>query len=204
MKLTARAIIKWEQLTRKPFSSISNYDEDEAVTLFYACKLSEGATISLSEFRESLTDDSISKMIMDYERQKTIIELLSPPKKETEEPEETEETETSKAPVSYYVKDLIPMLIMDGLDADFALNEMEISEIPVFLDAYEKKNRRNQESSRLWTFLQVSPHLPKKIRRPEDYLPFPWEIRERKIKARKEAEKGKDTFEAFMKSKKEI
>lgn len=49
--------------------------------------------------------------------------------------------------------------------------------------------KNNLESSRLWAFIQVLPHLSKNIKNPQDLYPFSWEIEEQKEKTMKETEK---------------
>lgn len=194
MRLTIRAIIKWEQLNQKPFSSMNYSDENDIVSLFYVCKLPDEAGMSLSEFKENLTDDSIKGMITEFEKQTLIASQFQPLSKK--------KIEESKDSDPVYIKDLVPMLVMNGLDVHFALDEMELYDIPIFLNAYDQKIRHSLESSRLWTFIQVSPHLSKKIKSPKDLYPFSWEIEEQKEKSKEETEKGMSMFEAFMNSSK--
>lgn len=197
MRLTIRAIIKWEQLNQKPFSSMNYGDENDIVSLFYVCKLPDEAGKSLSEFKKNLTEDSLEEMIKEFEKQTLIdSQFQSISKKEIEESKDSD-------PV--YIKDLVPMLVMNGLDVHFALDEMGLYDIPIYLKAYDQKIRNSLESSRLWAFIQVLPHLSKNIKTPKDLYPFSWEIEEQKEKTKEETEKGMSVFEAFMNSgKKEL
>jgi hypothetical protein len=173
-----------------------NYgDENDIVSLFYVCKQSDEDGISLSEFKKNLTDDSIKEMITDFEKQTLISSQFQPISKK--------KIEESKDVNPVYIKDLVPMLIMSGLDVHFALDEMELYDIPIFLNAYDQKIRHSLESSRLWTFIQVSPHLSKSIKNPKDLYPFSWEIEEQKEQSKEELEKGATMFEAFIKSGKQ-
>lgn len=195
MRLTIRAVIKWEQLNQKPFSSMNYGDENEIVSLFYVCQLSDEAGMSLAEFKESLTDDSVRGMIADFEKQTHIDAQFQPaPKKGIDESKDSD-------PV--YIKDLVSMLVMNGLDVHFVLDEMGLYDIPMYLKAYDQKIRNSLESSRLWAFIQVMPHLSKNIKSPQDLYPFSWEIEEQKEKTKEETEKGISVFEAFMNSGKQ-
>ena len=79
------------------------------------------------------------------------------------------------------------------------MDEMDISDIPVFIEAYEKKKREEMEASRLWTFLSVAPHIDtKKIRSVEDFFLFPWEIEGKKKKAEAEMNANTELFGRFM------
>jgi hypothetical protein len=192
MRLTLRAIIRWEQLNQKPFSLMNYSDENDIVSLFYVCERADEAGMSLSQFKKNLTDDRVQAMVTDFEKQTLVtsqFQLVS--KKKTEESKESD-------PV--YIKDLVSTLVMNGLDVHFALDEMELYDIPLLLKAYDQKIRHSLESSRLWTFIQVSPHLSKRIKSPKDLYPFSWEIEEQKEKSKEETEKGMSIFEAFMNS----
>lgn len=195
MRLTIRRIIKWEQLNQKPFSSLNYGDEDDIVSLFYVCKLPDEADISLSEFKKNLTEASLDEMIKKFEKQMLIDSQFQPVSKK--------DIEESKDSDPVYIKDLVPMLVMNGLDVHFALDEMGLFDIPIYLKAYDQRMKNNLESSRLWAFIQVLPHLSKNIKNPQDLYPFSWEIEEQKEKTMKETEKGISVFEAFMNSGKQ-
>lgn len=195
MRLTIRAIIKWEQLNQKPFSSLNYSDENDIVSLFYVCRLPDEADVSLSEFKKDLTEASLEEMIKKFEKQMLIDSQFQPISKKG-----IEESPNSD-PV--YIKDLVPILVMNGLDVHFALDEMGLFDIPIYLKAYDQKIRHNLESSRLWTFIQVLPHLSKNIKSPQDLYPFSWEIEEQKEKTKEDREKGMSVFEAFMNSGKQ-
>lgn len=195
MRLTIRAIIKWEQLNQKPFSSLNYSDENDIVSLFYVCRLPDEASVSLSEFKKDLTEASLEEMIKKFEKQMLIDSQFQPISKKG-----IEESPNSD-PV--YIKDLVPILVMNGLDVHFALDEMGLFDIPIYLKAYDQKIRHNLESSRLWTFIQVLPHLSKNIKSPQDLYPFSWEIEEQKEKTKEDTEKGISVFEAFMNSSKQ-
>lgn len=196
MRLTIRRIIKWEQLNQKPFSSLNYGDEDDIVSLFYVCKLPDEADISLSEFKKNLTEASLDEMIKKFEKQMLIDSQFQPVSKK--------DIEESKDSDPVYIKDLVPMLVMNGLDVHFALDEMGLFDIPIYLKAYDQRMKSDLESSRLWAFIQVLPHLSKNIKTPQDLYPFSWEIEEQKEKTMKETEKGISVFEAFMNSGKQI
>ena len=199
MRLTIRSIIKWELLRKKPFSRLSYGDEEDVLSLFYVCSPSDNE--SLSEFKDSLTDESLQQMIKDFERQTLIasqFQSVSDP-----EPDPSGEQNESSDTDPVYIKDTVSMLVMNGLDVRFALDEMEVYELPSFINALEQRTRQALESSRLWTFLQLSPHLSKKIKSPKDLCPFQWETESERKLTKKELEKGKSMFESFMKSGKQ-
>lgn len=195
MKLTIRAIIRWEQLNEKPFSALNYGDENDIVSLFYLCTQPDTIRTSLSEYKKELTDEALKEMVSDFEKQISIaFQFQHITEKDTEESKDSD-------PV--YIKDIVPILVMSGLDVHYALDEMELFDLPLYFKAYDQMIRHELESSRLWTFIQLSPHLSKKIRNPQDLYPFSWEIEAQKEQSKKELENGMANFETFMNSKKQ-
>jgi hypothetical protein len=192
MRLSIRAVIRWEQLNQKPFSSRNYGDENDIVSLFYVCKLPDEAGMSLSEFKKNLTEDSLKEMAKEFEKQTLIASQFQPVSKK--------KIEKSKDSEPVYIKDLVSMLVMNGLDVHFALDEMEMYELSIFLHACEEKEKRKREFQRDGIFWMLRPHLTKRVREPQDLYLFHWEIEEKKEKTKEETEKGMSVFEVFMNS----
>ena len=190
MRLTIKAIIRWEQLNKKPFSQINYNSEDEITSLFYACTLSDGIQKSLGEFRKEIKATEIQAMFSDFSRQITITsQFQEVSKKDSQESEDSNPA---------WIKDTVAMLVINGLDVYYAMNDMELCDLPLFLQGYDQKRKNELEYSRLWTYLQVQPHLSKKIEI-KDLCPFAWELEEETIYGSK-LEKGKNEFQAFLKT----
>ena len=104
-----------------------------------------------------------------------------------------------KAP---YMGDLAALLITFGLDAHFVLYEMKLFEIGDYLKAIDEHKKEQMERDRLWTFYTVMPHVDlKKIKSPQDLMPFPWEREQLEKDALEQLEKDKDMFNKFFNSK---
>lgn len=192
MRLTMKAIIRWEQINKKPFSLIDYRNEDEIISLFYVCDQTV-KTVSLDEFREDLKEEDAKKMVKEFERQTFLTaQFQTISKKKIKESKDSEDSN----PI--YIKEIVPMLVMNGLDVHFALNEMELCDLPVFLAAYDQKVKDVLTAQRLWAFIQVSPHL-KKGATPKDIHPFGWEMEEETI-SEEALKQGKNEFEAFLKT----
>ena len=88
---------------------------------------------------------------------------------------------------------------MAGLDAHYALNEMELCDLPLFLEAYERKKKEQMEESRMWTYLTILPHIDaKKMENgAKDLITFPWE---EKKEATEISDIEAQRFEEFMKN----
>ncbi|MBF0577740.1 hypothetical protein [Dysgonomonas sp. GY617] len=198
MKLTIRAIIRWEQLNQKPFSKLDYGNIDDIVSFFYTCSLSDEVNISLEEFKKDISDKGMEEMSNEFERQ-TYLASQFQPIHTTKEKEDSSDERNNSEPI--YIKDIVSSLVMNGLDVHFALNEMQIYELPIFLNAHDQRVKNRLESERLWTFIQISPHLSKKIKSPKDIYPFSWEIEADKEISEEELKKGREIFKVFTQSR---
>lgn len=192
-KLSINSIIKWEQITGKPFSHLNYSNEDDVITLFYVCGQ---INTTLQEYKTRIKEKDLQKQIQDFENHTSIYvqfqNKFSRPKKNNKK----EHTVNDIQPI--YIKDIVPALILEGLDANYALREMNLCDLPIFIDALENAKKEKLEAQRLWTFLIMSPHLTKKTKSPKDIFPFPWELDEIKAEAIQNIEKNKDLLSKFL------
>jgi len=196
IKLTVKAIIRWEQLNKKPFSELNYNSEDEVLSLFYTCTLCDKALFTLDEFKKNLKPHDAKQMVTDFERQTSLttqFQIIT--RKEKSKKKKKKDSEDSK-PI--YIKDMVSMLVMGGIDAHFAMNEMELCDLPIFLQAYDQNVKDRLTAQRLWAFMQLSPHLEKGTT-PKDVHPFAWELEEETI-SEEELEEGKKEFQSFLKT----
>lgn len=191
MKLTIKSIIRWEQLNKKPFSSLNYKDEDDVNSLLYVCS---PMTCTLDEFLDSLEVESAKTMVHEFEK---TTEILSQFKIKEEKKQDTESELAPSKPI--YIKDVISTLVLSGLDVNYALYEMELCDIPIFIDALENKTKEHLESERLWTYLSVLPHLAKRPKSPRDLYAFPWETEQIKADAVKNIKQNKELLDKFLK-----
>lgn len=190
IKLTIKAVIRWEQLNKKTFSHLNLEHEDEVLSLFYVCTLSNQSQFTLEEFKISLSASDAKRMVKDFKKQISLTSQFQLPSKN-----KSKESADSNPP---YIKDIVGMLVMNGLDAYFAINDMELCDLPVFLSAYDQKVKDQLTAQRLWAFMQLSPHLEKGTK-PQDIYPFAWELEEETI-SEEEMEKGKSESITFLKT----
>lgn len=196
IKLTVKAVIRWEQLNNKQFSLLDNNSEDEVLSLFYVCALSDGVNISFDEFKENLKPTDAERMAKEFEHQTFIIsQFQTITEKEEEKGKEKDSEDTTNI---IYIKDIVPMLVMDGLDVYFAMNDMELCDLQIFLEAYDQKRKDKLTAQRLWTYKLLSPHLEEGTT-PEDIHPFPWDSKEETL-SEEELEEGKEESITFLKT----
>lgn len=193
-RLTVKSIIRWEQLNDKPFSSLDYNSENDIISLFYVCSIANEINLSLIEFKEKLSESQISLMISDFERDTSLMAQFQQKISKTIS-KESDDTDTD--PI--YIKNLLPILIMNGLDAHFAMNEMDLCDLSLYLDAYDRKVKDRLESARLWTYILLSPHLSKKTKSPKDLYPFLWELEDITQETESEIEESKEILRSSLK-----
>lgn len=197
--LTIKSIIRWEQLRGKSFSFMNYTDQDDVDTLLYTTTIcnNEGMMYTFDLFRKTLSNEKlVREMILKLERETALLNQFQ--KKQAETKDYTEG-------VIDMISDIVSTLIMSGLDAHYVLNEMDLCDLPLYIQAYERKRKEEMEGSRMWTYLTILPHIDaKKMENgAKDLIKFPWEESE------KEAEKTiKDSeierLELFMQKGKEL
>lgn len=192
--LTIKSIVRWEQLRKKSFSLMDYSDREDVDSLLYTTTIcnSEGVMYTLDVFRKTLSNEKlVREMVSKLERE---IAVLSQFQKKQESP-----GKGSNEGIPEMIGSIVSTLVMSGLDAYYAFNEMELCDLPLYIEAYEKKRKEDMESARMWTYLTILPHIDarKMENGAKDLITFPWE------EAEKQAEKEiKETeierFELFM------
>lgn len=195
-RLTMKAIMRWEQMTNKSFSLMDYTDREDIEALFYTMHLGEVKTeYTFEVFRQVLEDERfMNALSSDLGK---IMGIAIQFQKQTV-PSEISDTEGDPDPVK--VSEIISTLIMSGLDAGYALNEMELCDLPMYVEAYEHQKKDRMEESRMWTYLSILPHIDaKKMKNgAKDLITFPWEEEEMLKEAQKAIKEDADRFEEFM------
>ena len=189
-KLNLQAIRVAERLLKKPFGEFDLTDEETILTLMYAM-VSENndEVMTFDQFKSILNMGKIGIKV-----QRAVSDEMAYIDQFKEEVSDKEE----KAP---YMGDLAAILITFGLDAHFVLYEMKLFEIGDYIKAIDEHKKEQMERDRLWTFYTILPHIDqKKIKSPQDLMPFPWEREQLEKDALEQLEKDKDMFNKFMNS----
>lgn len=192
IRLSIKSIIRAEQILSKPFTDIDYTNVEELTKLLYCTVLSNNPVLFTFEEFQAIAENEkqLSAMIKEIEKANLVLEQFS---------RGTTAQNVENAGESPYIKELVGMLVMSGLDAHYVMNEMEISDIPIFVEAYEKKKREEMEASRLWTFLSIIPHIDtKKVKSPKDLMMFPWEEEEAQKAAEATLLRDKEIAERFF------
>ena len=190
-KLNLQAIRVAERLLKKPFGEFDLTDEEIILTLMYAM-VSENndEVMTFDQFKSILNMGKIGIKV-----QRAVSDEMAYIDQFKEEVSDKEE----KAP---YMGDLAALLITFGLDAHFVLYEMKLFEIGDYIKAIDEHKKEQMERDRMNTFYAILPHVDhKKIKKPQDIYPFPWELEQLEKDALEQLEKDKDMFNKFFNSK---
>lgn len=182
MELSLKAICMYERLSGRSFFDFAN--EDMGMLLYCTFYTSNNLEIKYETFMGILDNEQIGKWVA--EKYKSILEVIQQfPNKDKEE--EAEEKNNADEEDRMTMTDLATSLIIDyHMDAHYVMYEMDIWEIEPFYRAADSNVKRRYEEERLWTYVEVMPHIDaKKVKGPETLLPFPWEKGERKKRIEK-------------------
>lgn len=204
IKVNGKAMCTYEALTGKPFLKVET--EDDIKHLFYASLVSnneEFSTLEYEVFEYMLSDKDILDWMSDeYVKIGNYLAQfkLDIGEDEAEKKRGGENKEEDKV---FYMLDAISGLIVKmGIDPKYVMYDMEEWEISYYYRIMRDLDRERLMEGRLWTYLQVLPHVGKKLDRPEKLLPFPWEKDER-TKAQEDLKKNSAAAVAFLTRKKE-
>nr|DAN25549.1 MAG TPA: hypothetical protein [Bacteriophage sp.] len=184
-----KTIIRWEQLRGKPFNGIDMSDEEDVVALLYCRAICEkGVKCTLAVYRNTTSNHVLCSAQMSALKDEVAMVGQFMPQNEGS----CGKTDNIR------IADIVSMLVMSGLDAYYAMNEMELCDIPMYLLAYENKRKEIMEERRLWTYLTILPHIDasKMVNGAKDLIAFPWEDNTQK----EISDEDVAQFESFMKN----
>lgn len=185
-----KAIMMFEKL-----SGVSYFDltEENYVFLIYAMYMVKHP-YTYMQFWDFIkifgNNKKVTKqMITEFGEYMEYLKQYSDTTPKTEEKAEGETEEKTKQTIT----DIVAYLITScGIDPHYVMYEMELWEIEPYMKCAERKKKEELETERLWTYLNISPHIDtKKCKSPEKLIPFPWEKEEHKIKQNQELENNR-------------
>lgn len=182
MKMSIKAICMFERLSGCSFFRMSG---EEAPYLMYSVfYTSNDIDMRFETFIGILENPQIAQWVV--AKFADILEVVEQFRKEGDEPGEKKEDEEDVITMT----DLATTLIADyHLDPHYVMSEMELWEIEPFFKACDAVVKKRYEEERLWAYIGVLPHIDgKKVKGPDQLLPFPWEKDMKKKKVEKDLE----------------
>lgn len=182
IKLNIKSLIKWEQLTQKPYSEFEP-TEDNLQSLLYCILIAnnDNFTFTFEEYKKYVLTDKQTVLVITTELadHMKMLEQFKPIPWTDEETDEETETEPTKHKI--YISRLLPLLIDQcHLSVDYVMDKMQYTEIDMWLQYLNLKEKNILTTKRIFTYLTMLPHLnPKKKITDKDILPFEWEKKEK-------------------------
>lgn len=195
IKVNAKVMCAYEAMTGKPFLKVST--EDEIMHLFY-CSLvvnnEDFSTMEYGTFEYLVLDQEVARWLSEeYIKIGKYISQFKTNIGEDEEPSGEGDNDDKV----FYMLDVIPGLIVRmGMDPNYVMYSMEEWEIAYYYRIMQDMDKTRLTEERLWTYLQILPHVGKKLSGPEKLLPFPWEKSNKRVE--KELEKNTAAAVAFL------
>lgn len=202
IKINGKVMCAYEALTGKPFLKIQTPEDIQH--LFY-CSLvlnnEDFSTMEYEVFQYLMADEEVVKWLSDeYVK---IGKYLSQFRTDIGDEEEGEKGEKkNEEDKAFYMLEAVSGLIVKmGLDPNYVMYKMEEWEIAYYYRMMRDMDRERLTEERLWTYLQVLPHVGKKLGGPEKLFPFPWDHNDKKKE--KDLEANTSAAMAFLGGKKD-
>lgn len=196
VKLNLKSICLFEYITN---SSFYKFDDKYILDLIYAVLVTNNEfNYSLDTFKETYAKNKKFANEINKICTKLVTYLNNMFKASTATPDNSKKVEDSEEREIRISDVANSLIILHGVDAHYVMYEMEIWEISKMLEIAEEKKHMQQLENRFWSFIQLSPYLPSKIKEPQDLVRFNWEVDYRKEKAVKDLEKNKDKILAAL------
>ena len=195
MMITVEKLIKWEQLTKLPFTKLDSENLEHLDILLYINHIRANKTQTSLKNWQLIPLDSKSKRryLESLAEELVFISQFQPEQKEAEEVKESEEEN------GIYIEDIANELMLNGVDSNYVMN-CTMDMIPGLMRALSSKKREELENARLWSYFTILPHIDsKKIKSPSDLLPFPWEVEKDKVEKEKEHKEALGYAQGFLK-----
>lgn len=189
-KINLKNIVRWEQLTNKPFSKINFNNEDDLISFLYISSKS-GLEVPFPIFKNTMASKAFVKELSALTKDLEIMNQFM------KEQDETEQDETD-----VYLRDVAFGLIAKGIAPDYVMS-LTLPDLPYLLNAVEKEQQDCMEESRLWTFFSILPHVSKGMNSPTNLIEFPWESAKLEIQRQKDLDESISLTKNFFENGKQ-
>lgn len=175
--ITVRDLLRYERLLGRSIFA----EEPDGATLIY-CTTPEAYTrYTLEEWSRTTLGASafMAEEARELARELSALQQYS----KVEARDERLETREEQAEVRTLTDVVTELLTESVVPADYLLERAELWELTIYIEATQRKRQQRLERERLWSYMGLLPHIDsKKIKRPEDLLPFAWDDNNRATK----------------------
>lgn len=189
--LNMKTILLFEQMADKSFYSITG--EDFPLLIYCSLVTNNNYKITFSQFQIVMNNQKIMKELMrKCQEEFEFVSQFNPAKDINETPDNGDDAGK--------LTDIINALILNcHLDINYVMYDLKMWEMPPLVKSLEEKTKSDMVEKRFWAYLNICPHIDsKKVKGPEQLLPFPWEKKEKDAEKMKFMEENKDAIKAFF------
>lgn len=192
LKINMKTILLYEEMSGKSFYEVGG--EDIMLLIYCALVVNNDLSITKNHFDIIMKNEKIARELM-TKCQSELDFIQQFIKTDDKVKQETEEVEKDNK-----VSNVVNMILLqNNLDMNYVMYEMRLWELAPLIKAIEEKTKVEMVEKRFWAYLNICPHIDsKKIKGPEDILPFPWEKDNKKEAAMKFIETNNDAIKAFF------
>lgn len=198
IKLNMKTILLYEEMSGKSFYDVGG--EDVMLLIYCALVVNNDLSLTKAHFDTIMKNEKIAREWIN--KCKSELDFIQQFEKKVEKKYEQDNTLSNTDKLT----DVVNMLILQhNLDINYVMYEMRLWEIAPLIKTLDEKVKADMAEKRFWTYLTICPHIDsKKVKGPEDLLPFPWEKEDKKQNALKFMDEHKEGIRAFFnKHKKE-
>ena len=198
LKINMKTILLYEEMSGKSFYAVDG--EDIMLLIYCALVVNNDLSITKNHFDIIMKNEKIARELM-AKCQSELDFIQQFIKTDNKVKQETEEVENDNK-----ISNVVNMILLqNNLDMNYVMYEMRLWELAPLIKSIEEKTKADMVEKRFWAYLNICPHIDsKKIKGPEDILPFPWEKDNKKEAALKFMDDNNEAIKAFFnKNKKE-
>ena len=198
LKINMKTILLYEEMSGKSFYEVDG--EDIMLLIYCALVVNNDLSITKNHFDIIMKNEKIARELM-AKCQSELDFIQQFIKTDNKVKQETEEVENDNK-----ISNVVNMILLqNNLDMNYVMYEMRLWELAPLIKSIEEKTKADMVEKRFWAYLNICPHIDsKKIKGPEDILPFPWEKDNKKEAALKFMDDNNEAIKAFFnKNKKE-
>ena len=185
ININMKTIMLFEEISEKSFYDMSN--DDIYLLIYCAVVVNNNITITYPHFKTVMKNEKIAREL--FAKCQSELDFIEQFKKYDKEKKDDKVEDEKPEKLS----NIINLLILQyGVDISYVMNEMKIWELSPMVKALDEKSKSDMVEKRFWTYLNICPHIDsKKVKGPEDLLPFPWEKETKKEKQLKDLENNR-------------
>lgn len=188
LKITMKACMMYEQITGKNFFLL-NTEEDAVYLMYCAFCVNNNQNITFNAFLILLEEKKVS--VWFTEEYKRIGEFMAQFHINDKSSDDVEEEDNNKRELPNLTDTISALIFQYHLDINYVMEKMDLWEIMIYMKSADSQYKMEMEEKRLFTYIQVLPHIDgKKCKSPDKLLPFPWEKMDRKKRAEDELKKN--------------